>query len=228
MKPIPEWWQKPRRISIIVDRKSWALPDAEDFCRALVSDGDEASIYHAANNITEGDVAFFLGSEQIVSAVILALNHRNLVVHASDLPKGRGFSPLTWLTLEGETRIPVCLFEAVEALDAGPVIFREFIEFSGHELVGEMRLVLGRMQIDFCRRFLASETPPEGVAQVGEPTTYPRRTPDHSALDCRASLESQFNLLRTVDNEKYPAFFDMRGHRYKILIEKVQPEGSTD
>ena len=74
-------------------------------------------------------------------------NQRNLVVHASDLPRGRGFSPLSWLVIDGVNEIPVCLIEAVDEVDAGPVVYREAINFEGHELLDEMRVVLGKMHI---------------------------------------------------------------------------------
>ena len=33
------------------------------------------------------------------------MNKNNIVVHASDLPKGRGFSPMSWQILEGKNKI---------------------------------------------------------------------------------------------------------------------------
>ena len=48
-----------------------------------------------------------------------------------------------------------------------------------------------------------------------------RRTPADSRLDPDKSIAEQFELLRVVDNQRYPAFFDHRGRRYRITIEKV-------
>ena len=31
-------------------------------------------------------------------------------------------------------------------------------------------------------------------------------------------------LVRTVDNERYPAFFELRGHRYVVRIEKASKD----
>jgi methionyl-tRNA formyltransferase len=33
-------------------------------------------------------------------------------------------------------------------------------------------------------------------------------------------LAEQFDLLRVVDSERFPAFFEYRGRRYKLKIEK--------
>jgi hypothetical protein len=38
-------------------------------------------------------------------------------------------------------------------------------------------------------------------------------------------LSAQFDLLRTVDNDKYPAWFELRGARYVLKIEKMPGNG---
>ena len=40
--------------------------------------------------------------------------------------------------------------------------------------------------------------------------------------DISKSLDDQFNLLRTVDNNEYPAFFEINGRRYVIKIEEIK------
>jgi len=210
-----------RRASVVVDNPSWILPFAERLVADICAAGDDAALVRDYADLGEGEVAFFLGCIHIAPPPVLGRNHRNLVVHASNLPKGRGFSPLTWQILDGDSRIPVCLLEAVNEVDSGPVLYREWVEYEGHELVSELRQKLGEMTIHLCRRFLAEEMLPSGIPQSGEPTFYPRRRPIDSRLDPDRSIAEQFDLLRVVDNESYPAWFDHRGYRYKITIEKM-------
>ena len=54
--------------------------------------------------------------------------------------------------------------------------------------------------------------------QLGEPSYYSRRQPTDSQLDPERSLAEQFNLLRVVDNESYPAFFHWGGRRYSVQV----------
>ena len=54
--------------------------------------------------------------------------------------------------------------------------------------------------------------------QEGKETIYPRRRPKDSELDITKTIEEQFNLLRIVDNEKYPAFFNIDGKEYILKI----------
>lgn len=218
---VPEWWIKPRRIAVVVDNESWILPFVENFIKDVNHNGDHAVLYRSYKEIPETDIAFFLGCIRIAPEEVLKKSKRNLVCHASDLPKGRGFSPSSWAILEGINDIPVCLLEAVKAVDAGPVVYREKMHLEGHELANETRDIFGKLTIKLCNRFLNEPIPPAGIPQVGEPSFYPRRGPLENKLDFRKSIAEQFNLLRIVDNQLYPAYFDHLGHRYKITIEKI-------
>ena len=227
MSQAPDWWSKPRKISVVVDNPGWVLPHAGQLVAALNQTGDDAMLCRGHDEVEVGDVAFYLGCVTITPPEVLARNRRNLVVHASDLPKGRGFSPMTWLVLDGRNDIPVCLLEAAEEVDAGQIVYRTAMRFEGHELIDEMRAVLGKLHVDLCRKFLDELDPPAGAAQQGEATFYPRRRPADSRLDPSRSIAAQFDLLRTVDNQAYPAFFDLRGRRYKLTIEKPDHSGET-
>lgn len=222
MKQPADWWRRPRRVTVIVDNDSWVLPYADRLVAEASAAGDEAALARTHAQVPDGDVAFYLGCVRITPPEVLARNRRNLVVHASDLPCGRGFSPMTWLILEGVNEIPVCLLEAVGEVDAGPVIYREVLHLEGHELNEETRVRLGEMHVSLCRRFLNADEPPVGMLQQGEPTIYPRRRPADSRLDPQKTIAEQFDLLRVVDNERYPAFFDFRGHTYTLVISKTK------
>ncbi len=220
MNSIPERRERPRHVTVVVDNPSWIVPFAEELVIQARESGDDAVFVREYQDITDGSVAFYLGCLRVTPPEILARNKQNLVVHASDLPKGRGFSPLTWQILEGKNRIPVCLLNAVEEADAGPVIYREEIEYEGHELLAELQQKLGMMTIALCRRYLSEPIPPNGQPQAEDATFYPRRRPIDSRLDPNRTIADQFNLLRVVDNKRYPAWFDYQGKRYVIGIEK--------
>ena len=170
----------------------------------------------------EGDCAVFLSCEKMVPADIRARNTHNIVVHGSALPEGKGWSPLTWQILEGRTDIPVTLFEAGEAVDSGDVYAEGTLHFEGHELVDELRERQGELTIALVLEFLETFPPKGGRKQKGTETFYRRRTPKDSELDPDKSIAEQFNLLRVVDNERYPAFFRHRGHTYELKIYKKE------
>ena len=54
MRPSPEWWKKPRKVSVVVDNDSWVVPHTEKLVQALNDNGDEWSVkpilyYSSAN-----------------------------------------------------------------------------------------------------------------------------------------------------------------------------------
>jgi methionyl-tRNA formyltransferase len=144
-------------------------------------------------------------------------------VHESDLPLGRGWSPLTWQILEGENLIPVALIEAEDLVDSGAVYAKEYMHFSGDELVDELREKQAISTIKLCQNFVRDF--PDNLIfakrQVGATSSYPRRGLEDSRLDINKTIADQFNLLRVVDNEKYPAYFEINGNKFILKIEKI-------
>jgi methionyl-tRNA formyltransferase len=57
--------------------------------------------------------------------------------------------------------------------------------------------------------------------QEGEPTFFPRRTVKNCELDPDKTLREQFNKLRVLDNERYPARLVLDGHEYVLKIYKA-------
>lgn len=206
-------------VQILVDNiDSWIVPYARELAKEIEERGYKSRVLHSHQEVIEGDVLCLLSCERIFKK--LGLNDCNLVIHESDLPKGKGWSPVSWQVLEGENRIPVTLFEASEQIDAGPIYDQKFIELEGHELIDEIRHQQGRLTKDLILAFIKNYPHNYGKEQKGEPSFYPKRTPQDSELNSDRSLRAQLNLLRICDNERYPAFFYVDGHKYVLKISK--------
>ena len=125
-----------------------------------------------------------------------------------------------------KSRIPITLFEATKKVDSGDIYLRKEVRLEGHELIDRIRSLQAQATSDLCRAFI--EHYPQIVTtkqvQSGEETFYPRRSPKESRLDPEQTISDQFNLLRVVDNESYPAFFDYKNHRYVVKIEQCNEE----
>ena len=219
MKVLKGWHEKmTRTVYVVVDNQSWIIPYAQELVEEVNALGDKAFFCASYDEVKNGDVAFFLGCLGIASKEVRAQSKINLVVHESDLPEGRGFSPLTWQIIEGKNEIPICLIEAVDTPDAGSIHIRDKIVFKGTELLDELRFQQGKKTVEMCLRFLKNQNEIVARKQIGSPTSFRLRTPTDSQLDINKSIKEQFDLLRTVDNSKYPAFFYIRGKKYKISI----------
>ena len=208
------------KITILTNRSSWMNKYDIILEQKLNNLGHSVRIIHSKKDLTEGDIAFFLSCFEIIGDEYLQLNKNNIVVHASDLPKGKGWSPTSWQILEGKNEIPLTLFEAVNAVDAGNWYIKDTMTLNGYELVDEWQNKLGEKIIEMCLKYVENYETTEGIPQTGSETFYAKRSPKDSELDIDKTIREQFNLLRIVDNEKYPAFFEINGNRYIVKIQK--------
>ena len=175
-----------------------------------------SKVLHSHEGIESGEILILLGCEKKLKD--LSLNKHNLVVHESDLPNGKGWSPMTWQVLEGKSCIPVTLFEAVDELDGGAYYYKDTILLEGHEFVEEIRLAQGQKTIELVLKFVLNYPNVTPIDQEGEESFYKRREPGDSILDLDKTIREQINLLRVVDNERYPAFFYFNNRKITLKV----------
>lgn len=208
------------RISILVDSPCvWMLPFAKNL-RAKLLKKHYAGLYFKPSDVPRGDMLFLLGCTSIIPGNILKRNKHNFVIHESDLPEGRGWSPLGWQVLKGKNKIPIVLFAATERPDAGPVYLKDYIKLNGTELLSELRQKQGEKTVELAVRLLKKWPHVKAVPQRGTSTYYRKRAAADDALDPKKSIIRNFNHLRIVDNEKYPAWFEFKGEKYVLKIYK--------
>ncbi len=209
-----------KEITVLIDNESWILPYGEQIVETLIDNGYSAVMARSAEEVRSGWVNFILGCTRIISGHVLALNSHNIVVHESNLPSGRGFAPMSWQVLEGKKSIPICLIEAVEEVDSGDIWIKDHIILTGDELCDDWRRLQGEKTIELCLRFVFEYGSLIPKKQVGISSYYERRRPDASRLDPDKTIKEQMNLLRIVDNHRYPAFFEINGIKYYLHISK--------
>ena len=210
------------KINIIVDNKnSWFMKYILELSNVIKKDGHIVNIYSDQRDIKEKtDISFFLSYEGYITKSTRLKSNYNIVVHASNLPSGKGMSPATWQILEGKNEIPVTLFEVADKIDAGDFYIKYKFLLNGTELIDQWQeklyVCIKKMIIDFIKNIKTMKP----KKQNGKQSIYKKRGPEDSELDINKTIKSQFNLLRVVDNEKYPAFFKYKGNKYIIKIYK--------
>jgi methionyl-tRNA formyltransferase len=205
---------------LLSDGSSWINATVPKLIAALWHRGQAVRWIHDPANLVPGDVCLLLSCGRLLSAQQLGLHRHNLEVHESALPQGQGWSPMTWQILEGASSILITLFEAVADLDAGPIHLQQQIALQGDELVEEWCALQAAATLELCLAWFDRYREVVAAAQPhhGDASHYRRRRPADSQLDPERSLAEQFNLLRVVDNQRYPAFFHWGGKRYSVQI----------
>jgi len=209
------------KISILQDNPNgWITPFVLSLIAELEKRGYSVRRYNDYHEFENGWVAFFLSCEKIVPERYLKKHQHNIVCHPSDLPNGRGFSPLAWQILEGKSDIPITLFEATHELDAGPYYFKDVIKLQGHELNDHIKKLQGEKTVEMCLRFIDEYDKLKLIKQQGAPSYYARRTKASVKLDIYKSIAEQWALLRTADNDRFPAYFEWGGK--KIILKMYE------
>lgn len=175
------------------------------------------------SELSGGDILFLISCSEIVSAAERAAYRASLVLHASDLPLGRGWSPYIWQIIAGAEEITLSLLEAEDKVDSGRIWKKVKFPVPIHALWNEIneRLFDAEIElIDYAVSEFDSIVPVEQDPNI-EPTYYSRRSPTDSQIDPTQSIANQFDSIRVCDPNRFPAFFELHGKKYKITVEKI-------
>lgn len=126
--------------------------------------------------------------------------------HETDVPYGRGGSPLQNLIARGERVTVVTALRMTHEIDAGPVYMRRPLSLFG--LAEEIFLRSAYLIAEMMREIADREPVP--IAQTGDPVTFERRRAEQSEVPVDADgLVAIFDHIRMLDAEGYPhAFVD--------------------
>lgn len=133
--------------------------------------------------------------------------------HLTDVPYGRGGSPLQNLIQRGHHQSKLTALRMVDALDAGPVYAKEPLSLEGS--AEEILIRQSRLSAVMIRDLIAREPAP--VPQTGEPVVFARRKPAESQVPPLTGLEQLHDFLRMLDGTGYPrAYIVHQGFRYEF------------
>ena len=214
------------KISILcTDPNHPVIKSLHDWINEISSKGHMTKLVYDKSDLSGGDILFLVSCSQIIRDSEREKYKATLVLHASDLPKGRGWSPYIWSILNGAHEITVSLLEASEPVDSGAIWLKTTFTLEGHELISEINAKLFAAELLLMTQAVEKFLAIEPVPQIDSSGPYmTKRTPADSQLDPHKSIAEQFDLLRVADPQRYPAFFDYRGRRYILKIEKIANE----
>ena len=173
-----------------------------------------------------GDLLFLVSCSEIIQPNQLSIYRFALVLHASDLPNGAGWSPHVWSVIDGSDELTVTLLEASHPVDSGRIWKKLKFPLATDLIWNEINEKLFDAEIelmDFAIENFEKITPVDQIPS-GREIRYQRRTPDNSRIDPFQSIAEQFNLLRVCDPNRFPAFFELNGHKYRLILERYDHE----
>jgi len=158
-------------------------------------------------------IIFFLHwSHKVPNSIIDAFECINF--HMTDVPYGRGGSPLQNLIARGHRETMLTALKMSAMFDAGPVYLKRPMSLEG-STAEEIYLRTSYLTAEMIREIIDKQLRP--VAQEGEPTLFKRRSPNQSRMLCLESLEDLHDFIRMLDADGYPrAFFEYDGFHYEF------------
>jgi methionyl-tRNA formyltransferase len=148
------------------------------------------------------DWIFFPHWSWIIPEAIFA-RFRCVIFHMTDVPYGRGGSPLQNLIVRGHTQTMLSAIQCVKELDAGPIYLKRPLILAGsaEEILSRASSLIGEMIVEIVR---AAPTP---QVQTGLVTIFNRRQPKDSDLSGLIELNQIYDQIRMLDAAGYPAAF---------------------
>lgn len=135
-------------------------------------------------------------------------NYNCVIFHMTDLPFGRGGSPLQNLIIRGYKETKMSAIKCVEEIDAGPIYLQENLKLNG---TAQQIFLRASKLIESMIVKIISERP-EPIEQKGKVVMFQRRTAEQGDLFEIQTLDEVFDIIRMLDADDYPSAFVNIGH----------------
>ncbi len=129
--------------------------------------------------------------------------YRCILFHMTDLPFGRGGSPLQNLIVGGYRTTKISALKMSEELDAGDIYLKNdlTLEGSAREIFNRAANVILHM----IRQIVENDITP--IPQEGTVVQFKRRKPSDGNMKNLKSLEEVYDYIRMLDADNYPPAF---------------------
>lgn len=193
-------------VNIIVTNRSWneglvdKLQNLTGKKFMLITKESDLTLYNL-NKIRPGYIFFphwsYLIKEEIYK------NFECIIFHMTDLPFGRGGSPLQNLIVRGIYETKMSALKCQGDLDSGPIYLKRPLSLYG--TAEEIYLRANKVIEEMIVYIIGNQ--PQPVEQKGELVYFTRRRPEDGNIASLAELEQVFDYIRMLDAEGYPKAF---------------------
>lgn len=168
--------------------------------------------------ITNLRYIFFLHWNWIVPSEINR-KYECVCFHMTDLPYGRGGSPLQNLILNGKKETVISAFKMTEGIDAGPIYAKKPLSLNGK--AGDIYKRASDISCEIINWMIKKKPVPK--SQSGKVIRFKRRKPEQSMLPKNTNLSNIHDFIRMLDAPTYPkAFINYGNFRLEFDYAKLK------
>ena len=181
----------------------------------------QISLVRSKHELNGGDILFLISCSALIAKQDREKFNKTLVIHASDLPKGRGWSPHIWEIIHGANEITLSLLEAVDEVDSGDIWKKIKVNIPKTALYNMINALIFDAELELMDFAVANfnTIKPQKQNDDINPTYWPKRKPKDSEIDVSKSIAEQIDLIRVCDPNRFPAFFYRDGKKFILKIE---------
>lgn len=140
-------------------------------------------------------------------------NYECVVFHMTDLPYGRGGSPLQNLIIRGHQKTKISALRVAKGMDTGDIYLKKPLSLLG--TAEEIFLRVGRLVKEMIEMIVSTQ--PQAIPQEGNITSFKRRKPEDGNISELQELEKIYDYIRMLDAEGYPkAFLETEHFRFEF------------
>lgn len=159
-------------------------------------------------NTIDPTFIFFMHWSWIIPAEIFT-SYTCIVFHMTDLPYGRGGSPLQNLIIRGFEETKITAIKVEEGLDTGDIYIKKALSLNGK--ASDIFKRTGEVIRTMIDEILETNIVP--VKQEGEPSYFVRRKPIDSYIPKDIDeLKKLYDFIRMLDATNYPNAFLINGN----------------
>jgi len=193
---------------IIATIKSWNIEEAKKFIsthpeiEVLLITERKSLNFKEVKNFDPRYIFFPHWSWKIPEGIYT--NFECVVFHMTDLPFGKGGSPLQNLIVRGIYKTKISAIKVVKELDSGPVYLKKELNLDGSakEIFQRAAKIIFREMIPYILK-----NQPTPIPQKGRVVVFKRRSPEESNISNLKSLKKVYDYIRMLDAEGYPLAF---------------------
>jgi methionyl-tRNA formyltransferase len=171
------------------------------------------------------DIMLVIGWRWLLPAEVLALPPKGcLGIHGSLLPRLRGFAPVNWALIRGESRTGPSLFYFDEGTDTGDLVGQRPFDLTDDDDAATVRSRLVEASVELLEEHLpglADGTAPRTPQPLEGATFGPKRTPEDGNIDWERNARRVFHWVRGLTRPYPGAFSRLTGRR--VHVWKVRP-----
>jgi len=148
------------------------------------------------------DYLFFPHWSHIIPSEIYD-NFECVIFHMTDLPFGRGGSPLQNLISREIYETKISAIKCIKEIDAGPIYLKKDFSLDGsaEEIYYRASKVVEEMIVEIATGKIVPSP------QAGKVTYFQRRKPEESNIENLDSIEKLYDYIRMLDADGYPKAF---------------------